>query len=142
MKWFGLIIFFSSMIAFAGCSKGGSSLDDNDWHISTDGGDTTIPLVIINTPLDNQVFTNGDIIKVDGKVTDNSLYRGSIKITDDASGAVIKEQLYEIHGLESYNFSIEYKTSVTAVANYKVIVQFEDHGLNANTKSVKVKVNP
>ena len=134
-------LFFVLLIAIISCSKGGGTATEEDPHVFT-LGDTTTPIVILNTPTDNQLFANGDIIKVDGKVTDNSLYRGSIKITDDASGAVIKEQLYEIHGLESYNFSIEYKTSVTAVANYKVIVQFEDHGLNANTKSVKVKVNP
>ncbi len=141
MKLIWSILFLAGIISFVSCSKGGGSNPEEDLHV-LDAGDTTSPIVILNTPLDNQVFTSGDIIKVDGKVTDNSLYRGSIKITDDATGAVIKEQLYEIHGLESYNFSIEYKTSVTAVANYKVIVQFEDHGLNANTKSVKVRVNP
>jgi len=141
MKWPGLIIFFCAIIAFASCSKGGSTPDDNDLHV-LGTGDTTAPLVILNTPLNNQVFTNGDIIKVDGKVTDNSLYRGSIRIIDDANGAIIKEQLYEIHGLESYNFTVEYKSTVTTVANYTVTIRFEDHGLNAGVSSVKVKVNP
>ena len=79
---------------------------------------------------------------MEGKVTDNSLYRGSIRITDDANAAIVKEQLYVIHGYQSYDFYVEYKTAVTVVTNYTVTVQCEDHGLNAGIKAVKVKVNP
>jgi len=79
---------------------------------------------------------------VEGKVTDNGLYQGSIRITDDANGSLIKEQLYEIHGFQLYNFSLAYRAAVTVITNYTVTVQYEDHGLNKATKAVKVKVNP
>ena len=141
MKRVWSTLFFVLLIAIISCSKGGGTATEEDSHVFTPG-DTTTPIVILNTPTDNQLFANGDIIKVDGKVTDNSLYRGSIKITDDANGAIIKEQLYEIHGLESYNFTVEYKSTVTTVANYTVTIRFEDHGLNAGVSFVKVKVNP
>jgi hypothetical protein len=122
------------------CSKGGTPADD---PYAYNPGDSTTPVIVLNTPTDNQSFSTGDIIKIDGKVTDNSLYRGSIRITnDDAAGAIILEQLYEIHGFQLYNFHVEYKTAVTAVANYTVTVRYEDHGLNEDIKSVKVKVNP
>ena len=129
---------FTGLIVGA-CSKGGEVTDDP--HAS-DFNDQTVPVVDLNTPVQDQVFASGDTIKIEGKITDNSLYRGSIRITDDANGAVIKEQLYEIHGYQLYNFSVQYKTAVQVKSIYTVTVQFEDHGLNAGIKTVKVKVNP
>ena len=137
-------ILFSFCIAVAvtitACSKGGGATED-ELHI-IDSSDTTMPVIEINSPSDNQVFTSGDTIKVEGKVTDNGLYRGSIRITNDANDALIKEQLYEIHGFQLYNFSLAYKTAAAVVTNYTVTVQYEDHGLNVSVKTVKVKVNP
>jgi hypothetical protein len=129
----------ATAIIVAACSKGGQAAEDP--HTS-DFSDSTTPVVELKSPTDNQLFTSGDIIKVEGKVTDNSLYRGSIGITDDANAAIVKEQLYVIHGYQSYDFYVEYKTAVTVVTNYTVTVQYEDHGLNAGIKAVKVKVNP
>jgi Bacterial Ig domain len=136
-------ILFSFCVAITiivvACSKGGTAAQDS--HIS-DFSDSTTPVVEILNPSDNQAFRSGDTIKIDGKVTDNSLYRGSIRITNDANAAVILEQLYEIHGYQLYNFHLEYKISVSAASNYTVTVQYEDHGLNAGIKTVKVKVDP
>ena len=139
MKSAGNLLILSVIIICASCTTGGTPTPDIHTY---DNNDFTTPIVEIYTPSDNQVFASGDTIKVDGKVTDNSLYRGSVRITDDATGSVIKEQLYEIHGFTSYNFHIEYKTAVSAISNYTVSVQFEDHGANNGSKSAKVKVNP
>ena len=127
-------------IVITACSKAGGTAED-ELHI-IDSSDTTMPIVQINSPSDNQSFISGDTIKVEGKVTDNGLYQGSIRITDDANGSLIKEQLYEIHGFQLYNFSLAYRAAVTVITNYTVTVQYEDHGLNKATKAVKVKVNP
>lgn len=139
MKSAGNLLILSVIIICASCTTGGTPAPDIHTY---DNNDFTTPIVEIYTPSDNQVFASGDTIKVDGKVTDNSLYRGSVRITDDATGSVIKEQLYEIHGFTSYNFHIEYKTAVSAISNYTVSVQFEDHGANNGFKSAKIKVNP
>jgi phosphate-selective porin len=105
--------------------------------------DVTAPAIEISAPLTNQVFASGSAINVTGKLTDDyGLYRGSIRITNDATGAVLKEQLYEIHGLLIYNYSISYTPTVSVASDYTITVSFEDHGLNVATKSVKVKVNP
>jgi hypothetical protein len=89
------------------------------------------------------VFISGNVINVTGRITDDlGLYRGSIRITNDANNAVVKEQLYEIHFVLSYDFNISYTTNVSVPSNYTVTVFFEDHGYNNATKSVKVKVNP
>ncbi|HKB45439.1 MAG TPA: hypothetical protein VKC90_13660, partial [Chitinophagaceae bacterium] len=59
-------ILFSFCIAvavtIAACSKGGGAAED-ELHI-IDSSDTTMPVIEINSPSDNQVFTSGDTIKV------------------------------------------------------------------------------
>jgi hypothetical protein len=126
------------------CSKGGTLTDDgSDVIHNPSPNDTIAPVLDIYTPVAAQIFTNGSTINVTGKITDDlGLYRGSIKIINEANGSVLKEQLYEIHGIKSYNFAISHTTAVAAVSDYSVIVAFEDHGYNSATKSVKVKVNP
>ena len=139
-----IILFFlvSTSIALISCSKGGTPDDGSGPHI-INNDDSIPPVITIYTPVTDQVFSSGNTINVTGKVTDvGGLYRGSIRITNDANGALLKEQLYEIHGFQLYNFSTSYTTSVTAVSNYTVTVSFEDHGTNVTTASVKVKVNP
>ena len=133
------------MLLLSACSKGGSSSSEDGGggtHIPSPN-DTTAPSLDIYTPTANQLFTSGNSINVTGRLTDDlGLYRGTIKITNDANGDILKNQAYEIHGLRLYDFSLSYVTSVTTASDYTVTVSFEDHGYNSVTKSVKVKVNP
>lgn len=130
---------------FAACSKGGTTTEDNGGggpHVDIPN-DVTPPVIVINTPVDDQVFVSGSNISITGKLTDDyGLYRGSIRVINDANGSLLKEQLYEIHGFLSYNFSLPYTAVVTTASTYTVTISFEDHGSNIATKSVKVKVNP
>ena len=132
-----------AVLLFLSCSKntGSGSSDDGD-HIPVDNNDVSYPVIVIDKPLTDQVFVSGDTIKIQGRITDNGLYRGKIKIVNDASGLALLDQAYEIHGFTLYDFNLAYKTSVTSASNYTVSVEFEDHGLNLTTKTVKVKVNP
>lgn len=138
-----IIVSIISAVVFIACNKGGyGPPDDNGPHV-TNPGDTIAPAIDIYTPSDAQVFTSGNAINITGKVVDSGgLYRGSIRVIDDANGNVLKEQLYEIHSVISYAYAISYTPSVSAVSNYTVKVSFEDHGLNVATRSVKVKINP
>ena len=133
------------MALFTACSKDSTTTDDGSGtgpHVLTPS-DVRAPVIEITTPTNNQVFPSGNMINITGKLTDDyGLYRGSISITNDADGLVLKEQLYEIHGLVTYNFTLNYIAVVGAPADYTATVAFEDHGLNKTTKSVKVKVNP
>jgi phosphate-selective porin len=131
-------------VIFTACSKGGTPAEEEDGgqHVIT-STDVTAPVIEITAPTANQLFGNGNTINITGKLTDDyGLYRGSIRITNDANGALLKEQLYEIHGLLLYNYSIAFTPAVSAVSDYTITVSFEDHGLNATTKSVKIKVAP
>lgn len=127
------------MLCCLSCGKGGTPSDEI--HV-IDASDFTYPVVEINTPTENQVFTSGSTVSVAGKVTDNSLYRGTISITNDANGLIVKDQYYEIHYIESYNFSISHAITVTTPTDFTVKVSFEDHGPNVTTRTLKIKVNP
>lgn len=140
-----LLFLITGVVLALACSKGGSSSDDNGGgpHPTPSPIDTIAPGMNINTPTPNQVFTSGNTINITGRITDDlGLYRGSIRIYNDASGAIVKEQLYEIHYALAYDFNISYTTNVTVPSDYTVTVFFEDHGYNNAVKSVKVKVNP
>jgi hypothetical protein len=130
-----------SILFFAACSKGGVANDDEPHIINNN--DTIPPVLEIHTPITDEHFNNGNTISITGKITDEGgLYRGSIRLVDDATAVLIKEQLIEIHGFQLYNFNVSHTASVTATTNYTVTVKFEDHGLNTVSKSVKIKVNP
>jgi phosphate-selective porin len=131
-------------MAIIACSRGSSTTGDENPNPHVENpADTTAPVITINTPADNQVFSNGQLINMTGRLTDDmGLYRGTVKLINDANGLVLKEQVYEIHGLLAYNFAMNYTASVSSTANYTVTVSFEDHGYNAVTRSVKIKVNP
>lgn len=139
------ILCFISGVLIA-CSKPGSSTDDGSGgggpHVIADD-DTTRPVLNVITPLNNQVYPNNSSISVTGTITDNlGLYRGSIRITNDVTGEIVKEQLYEIHGILSYNFSVSAPVTVTTSTDYTISVFYEDHGLNGVSRTLKVKVNP
>ena len=128
------------------CSKSGSNTDDGGGgggpHIITDN-DTARPVLTVITPSNNQVYTSGSTVSVAGTITDDmGLYRGYVRITNDVTGEVVKEQLYEIHGILSYNFNVAAAVTVTVATDYTVSVFYEDHGLNGVNRTLKVKVNP
>jgi len=136
----GKFIVFSLLVyCVIGCSRGGA-VEDPEHAISEQ--DTTYPVLEITTPTNNQVFTSGSTINITGKVSDNSIYQGTISIRNDATGVIVKEQNYEIHYIGTYNFSLSHTLTVTASTDFTVIVKFEDHGLHQTTKAVQVTVSP
>jgi hypothetical protein len=127
----------------ASCSKDGNIIPDEGTgvHVYTPS-DTTAPELDIYTPAALQSYSNGTSISITGKTSDDyGLYRGSIRITD-GNGALVKEQQYEIHGLKSYNFSLNHTVFCLAATDYTISVSFEDHGTNVIMKTVKVKATP
>ena len=140
-----LFILITGVLLALGCSKGGTSSDDNGGgpHPTPPPNDTLAPVLTINTPIPDQIYTSGNVINIPGRITDElGLYRGSIRITNDANAMILKEQLYEIHYVLAYDFNISYTTNVSIPSDYTVTISFEDHGFHSATKSVKVKVNP
>jgi hypothetical protein len=143
MKWFGgiLSIILISFL-FTACSEGGYGAQVEDLNHIVDFSDSTSPVIEITAPTAGQEFKSGNVINITGKITDNSLYQGTINIKDEETGYSMKDQVYEIHGLSSYNYTLSYTPSVTKITNYIITVAFEDHGFNKSSKTVKVKVSP
>jgi hypothetical protein len=127
------------------CSKGTTGSDPNgtgDTHVYNPT-DQTPPDLTIQSPVNNQVYASGSTIQVSGAVSDDlGLYRGTVRIINDANGIDVKTQAFEIHGLKNYNYSISHTATVSVPTDYTVVVFFEDHGYNGTTRSVKVKMNP
>lgn len=138
---YGIVLCCICFLTGISCSKSATESNNDDNH-PLDTADTTYPVITIDRPVANQAYANGDTIKIEGKVTDNGLYRGKIKITNDLNGLVVNDQSYEVHFLQSYNFSFFHKAAVTVASDYTISVEFEDHGLNTTSRIVKVKVNP
>ena len=141
------IFLLMAVVLFVSCSKSGGSIYDGTGggggsHIDNPA-DIVAPVIEITTPSENQVFANGSTITITGKLTDDlGLYRGTVRIVNDANASLVKEQIFEIHGLLTYNYSTSYIATVSTISNYTVTVSFEDHGNNMSTKSVKIKINP
>jgi hypothetical protein len=142
MRFFSYIfiagICITTLIA---CSKTGGPGAENPDQI--DQNDDVFPVLTVSKPGNNQVYASGDSIVVQGYATDNKvMYKGSVKIINDATGVTEKSQLFETHFLLKLDFYVAYKTSVTSITNYTVLIEFQDHGANTVSQTLKVKVNP
>ena len=123
------------------CSKVGSSGEETLDVI--DQNDDIFPTIAISKPMSNQVYTSGDSIIVEGKVTDDKIvYKGKVQIKDDTNNFVMAEGNYESHFLQVINYRLAYKAVVTTSTDFSILVEFQDHGANTSTATIKVKVNP
>jgi hypothetical protein len=135
-----IILCLSAGLLFS-CTKTGSATPGDLNQI--DQNDDVFPVLTVIKPVNNQQYSSGDSIVVQGYITDDKvLYKGSIKITDDASSTVVKNEVYETHFLQKIDFYVAYKASVTTIKNYTINIDFQDHGANAVSQVIKVKVNP
>ena len=100
-------------------------------------------MITVSKPTANQVYISGDSIIVEGKVTDDKkMYKGKVQIKNDANNFVMAENYYETHFLPAINFRLAYKAEVTVPTDFSILVEFQDHGDNTSTATIKVKVNP
>lgn len=140
--------FLSSVGVFAmvsllvmACSKVGVAEEKDPNTI--DNSDNTPPVLTIIKPTANQVYANGDSIIVEGKAVDEKvMYKGKVQIKNEATGLIVAEASYETHFLNTMNFRFAYKAVVTVQTDFTAIIDFQDHGANSATSTIKVKVNP
>jgi hypothetical protein len=139
-------LYFLEMLVLASvmlisCSKvGGPGEETLD---AIDQNDDVFPTITISKPTVNQVYISGDSIIVEGKVTDDKIvYKGKVQIKNDANNLVMADSYYESHFLQAINYRVAYKAEVIAPTDFTVLVEFQDHGANISTTSLKVKVNP
>ena len=134
-----LVVLTSVMVI--SCSKVGAGQEENLDAI--DQNDDVFPVVTVSKPTANQLYASGDSIIVEGKVTDNKIvYKGKVQIKNDANNLVMADSYYESHFLQAINYSLAYKAEVTVPTDFSILVEFQDHGANTSTTTIKVKVNP
>ncbi|HET6767986.1 MAG TPA: hypothetical protein VFH08_11325 [Chitinophagaceae bacterium] len=134
-----IIISLSALVL--SCSKVGSATDEGDPN-EIDQNDGVFPPITVLKPSPNQVYKSGDLIVVEGKVTDDKkMYKGKVQIKNDANDFVMAETYYETHFLLEMNYRLAYKADVTSPTDFSILIEFQDHGSNTSTATMKVKVN-
>ena len=133
---------FTASVLVLSCSKVGGAADDGDLN-AIDQNDGIVPVITVSKPVANQVYRSGDSIIVEGNVTDDKImYKGKVQIKNDANNFVVAEKYYETHVLPAMNYRLAYKAEVTSPTDFNILIEFQDHGQNTSTESIKVKVNP
>ena len=137
---YGVIVLVSVMVI--SCSKVGAGPGQDNLN-AIDQNDDVFPVITVSKPTANQVYASGDSIIVEGKVTDDKkLYKGKVQIKNDVNNFVLAEGYYETHFLSTINYRLAYKSEVTTPTDFSILVEFQDHGANTSTATIKVKVNP
>ena len=135
------IIFYVSVLVLS-CSKVGSATDEGDPN-EIDENDGVFPVITVLKPSANQEYRSGDSIVVEGKVTDDKkMYNGKVQIKNDANNFVMAEKYFETHYLLEMTYRLPYKAEVASPTDFSILIQFQDHGANTSTATIKVKVNP
>ena len=125
----------------ASCTKVGAADEENIEAI--DQNDDVFPVINVLKPVVNQVYRNGDSIIAEGNVTDDKkMYKGKVQIKNDANNFMVAENYYETHFLSAMNFRLAYQAIVTVSTDFSVLIEFQDHGANTSTATIKVKVDP
>ena len=135
----GMLVLAS--LVMISCSKvGGPGAEPLE---AIDENDDVFPTITVSKPTTNQVYTSGDSIIVEGKVTDDKkLYKGKVEIKNDVTGFVIAIGDYETHFLATLDYRLAYKAVVTTPIDFTIRIEFQDHGANTSVTTLKVKVNP
>ena len=130
----------ASAIIIISCTKVGGAAEDDPTAI--DNSDNVPPVLTITRPTPNQVYTSGDSIIVEGNAKDEKkMYKGHVQLKD-LNGGLVTDSYYETHFLSILNFRLAYKAIVSTSTEYTVYIEFQDHGLNTVSQTIKVKVNP
>ncbi|HEX6849165.1 MAG TPA: hypothetical protein VF144_19405 [Chitinophagaceae bacterium] len=138
---FASILLLASLIMISCTKVGGAAAEDNPDAV--DQNDEVFPVITVSKPADNQVYTSGDSIIVEGIATDDKIvYKGKVQIKNDANNLVMADANYESHFLTAIHYRLAYKAIVTAATDFSILVEFQDHGANVTTKMLKVKANP
>ena len=134
-------VFVLASLIMISCKKVGNEAEGSLDAI--DLNDKVFPVITVSKPIANQVYTSGDSIIVEGKVTDDKkLYKGKVQIINDANSFVLADNYYETYFLQVINFRLAYKAVVTVATDLNILIEFQDHGTNTSTATIKVKVNP
>jgi len=101
--------------------------------------DTTAPVITLNSPSANQVFTPGQPINISGSISDNNyIAEVHIHVSNTNTGALLMDvHLYPAGSTATFNQSL---TAVAGV-NYKIQVIAKDKAVNEGRSTVDASCN-
>lgn len=116
------------LIFVAACSKDPATAND-----------TTAPVITLNSPSANQVFTPGQPINISGSISDNNyIAEVHIHVSNTNTGALLMDvHLYPAGSTATFNQSL---TAVAGV-NYKIQVIAKDKAVNEGRSTVDASCN-
>ena len=117
------------VLVLLGCSKD----EDNTEQ------DNELPVIVINSPDNNQVFNAGARVIITGSVTDNKqVDELHIHVSDVFTGAL----LIDIHRApETSSYSLNESFQAQSGIDYKIQVIAKDNSNNENRASVEISTN-
>lgn len=115
---------------------------EEDDHDHNSAGDKDKPVITLTTPVNLQMYNNGDTVKIKGTLTDASLHELLIKITNDANGSILFQDAPLVHDLTTYNINSAWKSAVTDHTNATVVVLAEDHSSNVASDTIHIHIMP
>jgi hypothetical protein len=101
--------------------------------------DKVFPVVTINSPVNGQSFTAGQLIPISGTITDNEyIAEVHIHVSNNNTGALLMD-VHIYPGTDSTTFT----ESITAAngVNYKIQVIAKDRAVNESRSVVEVTCN-
>jgi len=118
------ILFVLISVAFlAGCSKS--------------GGDTTKPVVILNTPTGNQEFAAFSTVTISGSIADDDeIHEVHIIVTNVTNSS---EVLHVHTHVDAKSYNINEVFTAQAATTYKIHVEADDHVGNTTVIEIQVK---
>lgn len=121
-------VFLFSMvwILFLSCSK--KREDDKE-----------APLIVFNSPLNNQVFSGGETIQIQGMVTDNQYIK---MVHIEIRNFVTDAEYLHVHIVPtSKAYAFNQPFTLEAGISYKIKVTAEDPAANILVQNVKITAN-
>ena len=120
---------FLLLFVFLGCSKD----EDNTEQ------DNELPVIVINSPDNKQVFNAGDRVIITGSVTDNKQVEElHIHVTDIFTGALLID-VHRAPQTSSYSLNESFQTQ--SGIDYRIEIIAKDNSNNENRASVEISTN-
>ncbi len=105
--------------------------------------DTTKPLISITAPSEGNSYSAATPVELKGLVTDESLHEVKWAIRQKADGAVLAEEIKDVHGLKSYTLEATYNPIGLRRPTAAILtVKASDANKNADSVSLSFIITP
>ena len=104
--------------------------------------DTSVPTITFTLPVQNQVYTSGQIVNIKGTLSDNELHEAKLTITNNAGGTELYSKYLSVHGAPDYPMNENWTPVVAVVVNATIKMEVSDFSGNKAEKTVSITINP